>query len=255
MPDDLKLRDLNTIAKLSDYVNTKTTTSKESQPEQIPLMEISGTPNSDEAQQTKDISVPVAADDDFPDPASPIKRLIVRTKESDQLPLSKNDFKGKTIIVSLDNHGFAKAVIKKIEDKNDRVITIGAKGADFKFDLTDVKATEKQVEEFKKSHPDVNGFIHLAPLDFYFDQKKVEGNFENSLNTTIKSFFVMIKSLFETFDKNQSVIGTITFDSVIFPYMEGGNEIYPMFAGLSGLLKTANKELKKHPDQSGGFFI
>ncbi len=54
----------------------------------------------------------------------------------------------------------------------------------------------------------------------------------------------MIKSLFETFDKQDSVIGTITFDSVVFPYMEGGNEIYPMFAGLSGLLKTANKELK-----------
>ena len=60
----------------------------------------------------------------------------------------------------------------------------------------------------------------------------------------IQSFFVMVKSLFETFDKKETLIGTITFDSTVFPYMEGCNDIYPMFAGLAGLLKTANKELK-----------
>ncbi|MCP4673871.1 MAG: KR domain-containing protein, partial [Desulfobacula sp.] len=251
VPDDLKLRDLNTIAKLSEYVNTNLIAmrskdkSNEHQPEQKPVMGTSEVQQINEAEQKEATAVPSAAtDNDFPDPASPIKRLIVRTKESDPLPLSKKDFTGKTIIVSLDNHGFAKAVIKKIKDKKGKVITIGAKGADFKFDLTNVKAVEKQVEEFKKAHPDVNGFIHLAPLDFYFNQKKVKDNFDDSLNTTIKSFFVMIKSLFETFDQPASVIGTITFDSVVFPYMEGGNEIFPMFAGLSGLLKTANKELK-----------
>ncbi len=246
VPDDLKLRELNTISRLSNYINTRTKRSKENQLEQqTPLIETSKIPQADEAGQTKDIAVPAAVmDSDFPDPASPIKRLIVRARESDQLPLSNKDFKDKTIIVSLDNHGFAKAVIKKIKDKNGKVITIGAKGADFKFDLTDVKAVEKRVEEFKKSYRDINGFIHLAPLDFYFDQKKVKDNFENSLNVTVKSFFVMIKSLFETLDKKTTVIGTITFDSVVFPYMDGCNEIFPMFAGLSGLLKTANKELK-----------
>jgi len=70
VPDDLKLRDLNTIAKLADYINTKIETSKESQSEQIPLTEISGTSKADEAQQAKDITVPSSPDDDFPDPAN-----------------------------------------------------------------------------------------------------------------------------------------------------------------------------------------
>ncbi|MBT3388344.1 MAG: KR domain-containing protein, partial [Desulfobacula sp.] len=139
--------------------------------------------------------------------------------------------------------------IKKIKQKKGEVITIGGKGADFKFDLTDVKATQKRVEEFKKVYPEVNGFIHLAPLDFYFDQKNKKNRknqkavSDDCLNTTIKSFFVMIKALFETLDQKETFIGTITFDSVVFPYMEGCGDIHPMFAGLSGLMKTVNKEL------------
>ena len=66
---------------------------------------------------------------------------------------------------------------------------------------------------------------------------------DEELNTIIKSAFVLVKSLFENLDTKDSVMGTITFDSVIFPYMEGGGKIHPMFAGLSGLLKTANKEM------------
>ncbi|MCP3874205.1 MAG: KR domain-containing protein, partial [Desulfobacteraceae bacterium] len=236
VPDDLKLRDLNTIAKLSDYINTRagngeSDSQKETDGETI------------EAPKTADVSVPANADDEFPDPASPIKRLIVRAVESKIPKVSKKDFKGKKIIVSLDSHGFAKEVIKKIKLKKGQVITIGPKGADFKFDLTDVNATEKRVEEFKEAYPQVNGFIHLAPLDYYFDRKNGKGDSDPSLNATLKSFFVMLKSLFDTLDKKDTVIGTITFDSVVFPYMEDCEEIHPMFGGLAGLMKTANKEL------------
>jgi len=246
VPDDLKLRDLNTIARLSEYVNNLEGMrgGDNSRDEEAKSLVAGPGEVMTGKEALPDNIVEPAEEDEFPDPASPIKRLVVRTGESKLLPLSKKDFKDKTIIVSLDHHGFARAIIKEIEAKKGRVVTIGAQGADFEFDLTDVKATEKRIEEFKKAHPDVNGFIHLAPLDFYFDYKKGEENFEDSLNVIIKSFFVMVKSLFETFDKKETLIGTITFDSTVFPYMEGCNDIYPMFAGLAGLLKTANKELK-----------
>ena len=243
VPDDLKLRDLNTIAKLSDYITIQAKAVQMLQTESTTPVE------SDEKNQATEAVVPLNGDDEFPDPASPIKRLIVRTVESKLPELSQKDYtgdlqvKGKKIIVSLDNHGFAKEIIKKIKQKKGEVITIGSKGADFKFDLTDVKATEKRVEEFKKAYPEVNGFIHLAPLDFYLDRKNQKRGEDESLNTTIKSFFVMIKALFETLDQKENFIGTITFDSVVFPYMKDCGEIYPMFAGLSGLMKTANKEL------------
>ncbi|MCP3900999.1 MAG: KR domain-containing protein, partial [Desulfobacteraceae bacterium] len=64
--------------------------------------------------------------------------------------------------------------------------------------------------------------------------------------TTIKSLFVMIKSLYETLDRKDNIIGTITFDSVVFPYlpdMVGCGDIHPAFGGVAGLLKTVNKEM------------
>ncbi|CCK81789.1 type I polyketide synthase [Desulfobacula toluolica] len=234
VPDDLKLRDLNTIAKLADYIKDRS--GKAQAPQAEPAVLSAG----DDASQAKQILTPSKADDEFPDPASPIKRLIVRACESDVPQLADKDFKDKKIIVSLDSHGFAKEIIKKIQQKQGEVITIGAKDADFAFDLTDVKATEKRVEEFKKAYPQINGFIHLAPLDSYFDAK---GDLDEALNTTIKSFFVMIKSLFENLDQKETLIGTISFDSVVFPYMEECGDIHPLFAGLSGLMKTVNKEL------------
>ena len=115
------------------------------------------------------------------------------------------DFKGKKIIVSLDSHGFAKKVIEKIKKKKGEVITIGGKGADlkpdFEMDLTDVKATEQRVEEFKEKYPEVNGFIHLASLDYYFDKDVDRKYSDESLNTTIKAVFLLIKSLFDKFDQ------------------------------------------------------
>ncbi len=49
---------------------------------------------------------------------------------------------------------------------------------------------------------------------------------------------------YEQLDRPDTFVGTLTFDSVVFPYMEDGGEIHPLFSGLSGLLKTANKELE-----------
>ncbi|MCK5100603.1 MAG: polyketide synthase, partial [Desulfobacteraceae bacterium] len=164
VPDDLRLRDLNTIAKLSEYIGTINSNAGAgaAKIEQAPSVkpEIKEPEVKNEAKQ----------EDEFPDPASPIKRLIVRAEQADALELGKRDLKDKTIIVSLDNHGFAKKVIEKIKKKKGKVITIGNKGADFKFDLTDVKACEKRVEEFKKKYPEIDGFIHLAPLDYYFSK-------------------------------------------------------------------------------------
>ncbi len=242
VPDDLKLRDLNTIAKLGEYVNANAaakTSAKEEVPDEESVSDVSAS-----APYSPAVGVAQAEIvDEFPDPASPIKRLIVRAREAELPKAAKKDFKGKKIIVSLDSHGFAKEVIRKIKQKKGEVITIGPKGADVKFDLSDVKATEEQVEVFKKDYPELNGFIHLAPLDYYFDKDESNGYSDEALNTTIKSFFVMIKSLFDSLDQKENVIGTITFDSVVFPYMEDCGDIHPMFAGLSGLLKTANKEL------------
>ncbi len=234
VPDDLRLRDLNTIARLSEYIATISSNSSGTKSENTYLV----TPEIKKVVIKGDVK----GDDEFPDPSSPIKRLIVRAEQTNDLKLSKRDLKDKIIIVSLDSHGFAEKVIEKIKEKKGKVITVGVKGADFKFDLTDVKTCEKRVEEFKEKHPEIDGFIHLAPLDYYFSKE----DSDKEINATIKSFFVMIKSLFEKLDKKESIIGTIAFDSVVFPYLsdlKDCGDIHPAFGGLAGLLKTVNKEM------------
>jgi len=251
VPDDLKLRDLNTIARLADYIDTKTVITSEK--ESIPVTGSGARPDAVALQGAAAVGNGASSKDLFPDVTSPIKRLVVRVDEAGMLEASDRSFTGKKIIVSLDSHGFAAAVIERIKGLGGEVITMGSKNSkipvDLDLDLTDLKGMEKSLELFKSKTPGVNGFIHLAPLDYYFAGKNsaVSNNhakaLDKELTATIKSAFVLIKSLFETLDSKESLIGTITFDSVIFPYMEEGGEIHPMFAGLSGLMKTVNKEM------------
>ncbi len=238
VPDDLKLRDLNTIARLSEYIQSKTAAA----PAPATAPAATAAPAA-EAGQTAAQAVVADTADEFPDPASPIKRLLVSTKESQIPAATDRDFAGKTLLVSQDSHGFATQVISLIKKKKGKVVTIGGKKPDFKMDLTDVKAVEQQVEDFKAHYGQIDGVIHLAGLDYYFDNADGRADNDDSLGTTVKSTFAILKGLFETLDRKGTYVGTITFDSVVFPYMADCGPIHPMFAGLSGLLKTANKEL------------
>ncbi len=252
VPDDLKLRDLNTIAKLAVYIDQRTRAITPPEKESIP---VTGSGTRSDTDFSPGVAVGdrmdegTSSEDSFPDVTSPIKRLVVRVEEAAMPKSSGRTFKGKKIIVSLDNHGFAAAVIKRIKGLGGEVVTMGAKNSkkpvDLDLDLTDLGQMEERLGAFKAKTPEVNGFIHLAPLDYYFNGKGAGFASDQELNTTIKSAFVLIKSLFETLDNKESIMGTIAFDSVIFPYMAGEDmgEIHPMFAGLSGLLKTANKEM------------
>ncbi len=247
VPDDLKLRELNTIAKLAEYINLRTKTTAPQTIDDSPVTDSKKIMET--ASPVADSAVEISVEDSFPDVTSPIKRLVVRVDETDMLDSATRDFTGKKILVSLDSHGFAPAVIDRIKKLGGEVITMGRKGdaksmaPDLDLDLRDLGETEKVLETFKASTPDVNGFIHLASLDYYFAGKEAVFASDEELNTTIKSVFVLIKSLFETLDSKDNIMGTITFDSVIFPYMPDCGKIHPMFAGLSGLLKTVNKEM------------
>ncbi len=244
VPDDLRLRDLNTIAKLAEYIASVARGISGSAPGQA----VPGTvKESKPGEEQGDTKSEVEQESEFPDLSSPIKRLIVRAEKADPLDHGTGDLKGKTIIVSLDSHGFARKVMEIIKEKNGKVITIGKKNADFKLDLSNVKGCEKGINELKAKYKDINGFIHLAPLDYYFGKTETEGTrSDKEINVAIKSSFIIIKSLFDRLMEKGSIIGTITFDSVIFPYLPDFKDcgaINPAFGGIAGLLKTVNKEM------------
>jgi len=252
VPDDLKLRDLNTIAKLADYIRNKTAAAPVEASEVIPATgsaSEAAAPAPAEKAPGQTAHVFPASEDPFPDPASPIKRLVVRVDEADMPGPGIIDLKDKTILVSLDNHGFAKAVIGKIRALGGKALTLGhcpegetGPKADISLDLSDVKTLENQMDTLKPKLAGINGFIHLAGLDYYF-ARGPEFASDAELAVAVKSAFVLVKHLFEDLNREGNIIGTLGFDSVVFPYMEGFGEIHPMFAGLSGLLKTVNKEM------------
>jgi acyl carrier protein/NAD(P)-dependent dehydrogenase (short-subunit alcohol dehydrogenase family) len=240
VPDDLRLRDLNTIEKLTAYIQARVPTAPAPAEDTVPA-----TGTSDAVQENKAETEISGPDDLFPDPASPIKRLVVRVNEADMPAPDRLDFSGHKLLVSLDSHGFAKAVMARIQSAGGEVITLGAKHADVTADLSDLDGFQAAIETFAKTDPQITGFIHLASLDAYFDRKNTEFAADADVNTTVKSPFLLLKTLFDKLDAPNALIGTIAFDSVVFPYMDGCGEIHPLFGALSGMLKTANKELEK----------
>jgi acyl transferase domain-containing protein/NAD(P)H-dependent flavin oxidoreductase YrpB (nitropropane dioxygenase family)/acyl carrier protein len=239
VPDDLRLRDLNTIAKLTAYIQARVPAAPAPAEDSIPV-----TGSSDAVQENRAAPETSGTDDLFPDPASPIKRLVVRVDEADMPAPGRPDFSGNKLLVSLDSHGFAEAVMERIQSAGGEVVTLGAKDADVTADLSDLDGFQAAIEIFAKTDPQITGFIHLASLDAYFDRNNTEFAADADVNTTVKSPFLLLKTLFDKLDAPNTLIGTIAFDSVVFPYMDGCGEIHPLFAALSGMLKTANKELE-----------
>ncbi len=269
VPEDLKLRDLNTIAKLCAYVDSLSETDPDDTPPQGKtntehIRSDSGAGKEKQDKITQNKRKDAANANDFPDPDSPIKRLVIRAEKTDVPKPGKKDFRDKTFIITRDNHGFAEKIIELIKAKKGKVITVGkGDNIDFEFDLTDIKNAEKRITEFrekyKNTEENIRGFIHLAPVDFYFkntitadasnaaSSKHTTNNRtadnDNELNATVKTAFVIIKGMFDLLNRPGNIIGAISFDSVVFPYMEKCGPIHPAFAGLAGLLKTVNKEM------------
>ncbi|MCA1784898.1 MAG: SDR family NAD(P)-dependent oxidoreductase, partial [Desulfobacteraceae bacterium] len=193
VPDDLRLRDLNTIEKLTSYIQARVPAAPAPAEDIVPA-----TGSSEVARENTAESENPGADDLFPDPSSPIKRLVVRAVEADMPAPGRQDFSGHRILVSA----------------------------------------------FAKTEPNITGYLHLACLDAYFDRKNTAFAADPDVNTTVKSTFLLLKALFDKLDNPDTLIGTIAFDSVVFPYMDDCGEIHPLFAALGGMLKTANKELE-----------
>jgi len=239
VPEDLTLGDLNTIAKLAGYIRQQTAA--------VPPAEAASIPATGSGA-----SAAAAVGKGFvPDVTSPIKRLVVRGHEAPMPGKPVIDLRGKTLLVSLDSHGFADAVIRQIKTAGGRVKTLAQAGtqktkgkpADLTLDLRDPEGLESAMKGVKPTLSSLNGFIHLAPLDAYFERGRAGQAADPELAVAVKSAFVLIRHLFEDLDREGSVIGTLTFDSVVFPYMEGYGRIHPLFAGLGGLMKTVNKEM------------
>jgi NADP-dependent 3-hydroxy acid dehydrogenase YdfG len=237
-PENLKLRDLNTIGKLADWIQ-KNGQSLEPSPE------IPGDKN-----PKLDVSETIAEN-------SNIKRFVVKARKKEGSGIKENRFKGKTFIVTMDHYGFADDIIQRIQFMGGKAISMGdSPNSVFQIIGKNPSEVEKQVADYLSAQASmqIDGILHIAPVDLFFNRFIAQKHFLSFLFDTKKEFkashrhmdtlFILIKLLQRQLNRPKTFIASIGFNSVVFPYHQSLiQEIIPEFAGISGMLKTINKEL------------
>ena len=168
-----------------------------------------------------------------------IKRLVLTAITDEKSGNKTNVFSGKTILITLDKHGFAEELVNQIHALDGNTIILGDEENENHISLSSPEELEKQIQYISNTFKHIDGFIHLAPINYYFTSKLNK----EAINLSIKSFFIIIKHLFEQLNKKGSIVSSLSFNSVVFPYTDSSYKIHPIFGGISGLLKTVHKEL------------
>jgi len=212
VPEDLKLRDLNTIALLVAYIE-KQAGSTGADPDSA---KISAPPTENQADQ-----------------AGTVVRMEVQVTEAPTPTGRYNLFQDKTILLSPDRFGYSEAVKSGIEKLGGQVVHL-----DLPVD-TRPREAQAAARRLLERQPDIHGFIHLAPLDLFFDTTIDD----QAAATMPAAFFAALKELYKRLDRPGTFLATLSVDSVIWPYGAQNVRIVPAMAGIAGMLKTAAKEL------------
>ncbi|MBI9085193.1 MAG: acyltransferase domain-containing protein [Desulfobacterales bacterium] len=212
VPEDLRLRDLNTIARLADYIR-----------------DAAGAGSADGAAADP----PSIQDEPDADGTDSVHRFAVRAVAA-PLPAKGVDlFEGATILVTTDRFGFAETVAERILERGGRPVMLAADR------LTDPETAADTMEKMLAEHADLGGMIHLSPLNLYLGET---GDDETGAET-VKTLFALIKTLAPCLDRPKGLFAFMGLDSIVFPYADVRRRIVPAFAGMAGLVKSAAKEM------------
>ena len=243
VPEDLKLRDLNTIAKLTDYISNKVGADGPDTPP-----DGTGGPAPAPGKEAAAPEASAAAADDTDRGKTPvtsdIKRLVPMLKPAAKSMATGLDLSGKTVIITLDHNGFAEKTAAALGD-DVRVIGLAHDPAQegafchevIPVDLSSATAIQEGISQVTAAYDDVAGFIHLAPLDLCFEATR-----ENTISSAaqVHAFYHLMKAL----GRAQGLIAALSLESVLFPHGNGfAATIEPCFAGISGMMKSLAKEM------------
>ncbi|MDY0131850.1 MAG: beta-ketoacyl synthase N-terminal-like domain-containing protein [Desulforegulaceae bacterium] len=215
VPEDLKLRELNTISKLALYLRGNFETKIKSE--------------IDSVSEVEEKSV------------SSVKRYSVSVSEFKTEKEESNIFAGKNFLVTTDDFGFSEIFIEKLEKLGIFTLTLGrAKTNDYCVNFANHDELESLMDKISKEK-DINGFIHLSVLNGYFSEKD-----HDDCEEDVKSFFIISKKLSQNMKNTDFLVSSISFSSVVFPYSSNcRGKIYPAFSGISGIAKTIGKEFEQ----------
>jgi 3-oxoacyl-(acyl-carrier-protein) synthase/NAD(P)-dependent dehydrogenase (short-subunit alcohol dehydrogenase family)/acyl carrier protein len=226
VPEDLKLRDLNTIAKLADYLAR-----------QIPAGDTraAGPATAPERETT----APTATTG----PENPVKRLVVTAIPVTPESSPQMSMADRKILITTRGGPYAPMLADKIVARGGQALIVGGGDtADIPCNWQDLKDLPAALTRVGDSLARVDGVIHLVPLEGYTPSAIPD---RHRLRGGLTSFFRLIQGLYDQLDRPGTFIAMPSLHSTVFPYREANGPIDPLMAGVAGLLKTVNKELSE----------
>ncbi|WP_035236566.1 type I polyketide synthase [Desulfobacter vibrioformis] len=225
VPEDINLSELNTIRKISEYIQTN-------------LPGDSGT------TKAKTTPVPATPDSQAPETGQPGQSGIQRyTFGLRQLPGSVPGdlgFEGQTYLITMDKQGFGRTVADLIKENKGHAICVGnSEHDDYTVDLNTLERAEEIIPQIKADHDGISGIFFLHPLDFAM----APGATLNQENAAVKFLFLLCKAFGSHLGQSCRRLAAVSVQSALARFREPApDQLYPVFSGISGLLKTVAKE-------------
>ncbi|MDJ0723241.1 MAG: SDR family NAD(P)-dependent oxidoreductase, partial [Desulfobacterales bacterium] len=223
VPEDLRLNDLNTIAKIGDYLAAR----------------VSEAPS--EAAPAPPVAETEARSVEKDEAEGPVKRLVVRAVPSDAPTGQPGWFKDRRVLMTADRHGFAALMAARITADGGTPVIVGdTEAAELTCDWSTPAAVKTLVKEIEGQYLPIDGIVHLTPLDGAFEPTPMV---PAVIDRRLKQFFTLVQGLFEQLARPETFVAMPAFNGAVLPYGESAGPIDAVAAGLAGMLKTINKEL------------
>ena len=229
VPEDLRLAELNTIEKIAAYIRLRL---GETRPASA------GT--EDTAATAKAVEQDAAA------PASSAVPAVQRfepqvTALADSAPAADGRPAGRKLLMTCDRHGLWERVATRLGRAGARLVTLGeGPKVNYRCDFLDPVQTAAVIDRVLADHPDLDGLIHLMPVDPFLDGGAGQSSAE--IAVAVKSLFAAVQRLQPRLAAG-GLVAAVSFNSVVFAYDRSDRPVYPAFAGMAGLLKTVAREI------------
>ncbi|HKL82154.1 MAG TPA: SDR family NAD(P)-dependent oxidoreductase, partial [Desulfobacter sp.] len=176
---------------------------------------------------------------DDPDHAG-IQRYCFGLRKLPNAAPANRDFEGQTYLITMDNQGFGQAVAALIKENKGHVICVGnSEHDDYTVDLNTLEAAEEVISRIKADHEGISGIFFLHPLDFVMNS----GENPAAESASVKFLFLLCKAFGSRLDESHGRLAALSVQSALARFKEPApDQIFPVFSGISGLLKTVAKE-------------
>ena len=165
-----------------------------------------------------------------------VNTLAVTPAPADMQPMTD-----RHILITTKGSRYADIMAENVASRGGRAIIAGSgDGVDIPCNWHNPQKVKAVLTRLQDTGERIDGVIHLVPLENYDDATGMD---HDRVNGGLKTFFRLIQGLFDQLDRPGTFIAMPSMHSTVFPYREACGAIDPLMAGLTGMLKTVNKEL------------